>query len=62
MNSVAGKRRISVSSPTTNLSFQQRMKSHSESTRDPSAEKGSVIGSVDERQLEKTLPRPSGGV
>ena len=62
MGNVAGKRRISASSPTTNLSFQQRMSSHSESIRDPNAEKGSVIGSVDERQLEKALPRPSGSV
>ena len=62
MNGVAGKRRISASSPTTKLSFQQRMKSHSESTRDPNAEKGSVIGSVDEHQFEKALPRPSGSV
>ena len=62
MNSMAGKRRISVSSPTTNMSFQQRIKSHSISTHDPNAEKGSSTGNVDERQLEKTSSRPSGSV
>ncbi len=62
LNSVAGKRRISGTSPTTKKSFHQRMKSHPESTYNPNAEKGAVIGSFDEYQLEKPLPRPSGSV
>ena len=42
----AGKRRLSVSSPTTNLSFNQRMKSKSEPTANPNNENKPVVKTV----------------